>query len=291
MKLYLPNTSTMSIGGGWTFRRNFTRGLLGLGHQVVNTWQECDAILITGATMTSRDEMREAKKAGKKIFFRIDNMPKDSNNRGTAFSRMRDFALMADGFIYQSEWAKDYVGWWIYNFVKAPNVANNIVIYNGIDNNCFYFKDNPKERRGNKYLYVRYNRDENKRFPEAAMYFHKEVFRKDPNAELVIVGKFSQENIDYNFDFFAGEKISYHLPIEDPMQMGEMMRQCKYFLFPAYADASPNTLHEAIACGLQPLLLNEEGGSKEVVELCSMRKEPYSIEEMSKDYINFIINS
>jgi hypothetical protein len=40
--------------------------------------------------MTPREEILAAKEAKKKIIFRIDNMPKDSRNRGTAFSRMKD---------------------------------------------------------------------------------------------------------------------------------------------------------------------------------------------------------
>jgi len=278
----------MDLGGGWTFRRGLIKASKDAGFNIVNTWKECDVILITGATMTDRSEMQEAKKNGKKIFFRIDNMPKDSNNRGTAFSRMRDFSLIADGFIFQSEWAKDYVGHWINWTVKAPNFYNNKVIYNGVDSDYFFCNDNPEERKGNKYLYVRYNRDENKRFPEAAMDFYK-VARKYKDVEFVIVGKFSQENMDYNFDFFNGEEISYIPPVEDPAVMGTIMRQCKYLYFPAYADASPNSLAEGMACGLKPLLINPEGGSVEVEKLWSNGNK-YSIHDMAKDYFNFINN-
>lgn len=254
--------------------------------RIVDKWQDCDIVMITGATMTNRDEIREAKAAGKKIVFRIDNMPKDSNNRGTAFSRMRDFILMSDFLIFQSWWAQDYVGWWAENKVGSPllKMGQYKIIYNGVDEEFFYYKDDPLTRRGNKYLYVQYNRDENKRFAEAAMYFHKEVYRNNPNAELNIVGKFSPEMIEYGFNFFSGEKIVYDPPIENPQDMGDIMRMCKYFLFPAYADASPNTLNEALACGLRPLLINKEGGSKEIYGRYLEGINPYSIQTMNKEY-------
>lgn len=276
----------MSIGGGWRFISNLRKSANSAGMNIVNTWQECDVVLITGATMTDRTEMQEAKKADKKIFLRIDNMPKDSNNRGTAFSRMRDFSLLADGFIFQSKWAQDYVGWWIREKVNAPNIDNSKVIYNGIDTDYFFYTDKPSERSGNKYLYVRYNRDENKRFPEACLHFHR-VSRNQKDIEFIIVGKFGQESLDYNFDFFAGENITYYPPIEDPMNLANIMRQCKYLYFPCYADASPNTLHEAMACGLEPLLINPEGGSVEVERRWKIG-EKYTIQDMAKDYFNFL---
>jgi glycosyltransferase involved in cell wall biosynthesis len=280
MKIYLPNNSKQSIGGGWSFRRNLIKGLLDKATEV-KTWQEADVILITGATMTSRDEMNEAKSAGKPIVLRVDNMPKDSNNRGTAFSRMRDFSLLADYIVYQSYWASDYVGWWI---GQQGSTARTAIIYNGVDKEFFYHKDKPSERRGNKYLFVRYNRDENKRFPEAAMIFHK-LWRKERSIQLTVVGQFSPESVAYNLDFFAGENVEIIGPIEEPAVMGEMMRKHKYFLFPAYADASSNALTESLACGCVPIGINPEGGTIEIWERFREGILP-SIQEMADGYLD-----
>jgi hypothetical protein len=41
-----------------------------------------------------------------------------------------------------------------------------------VDTDRFYHNDVPHER-GDTYLYTTYNTDENKRFPEAAYYFHR----------------------------------------------------------------------------------------------------------------------
>lgn len=288
MKIYLPNTSSQSLGGGFTFYRNFKKGLKGK-IDIVDNFREADVVMITGVTMTDRKEMEIVESAGIPIVLRVDNMPKDSRNRGTAFSRMRDFSRIADHIIFQSEWAKDYVGWWLENKVGAEAMRNKntSVIYNGVDKEFFHFEDKPEERP-DVYLFVQYNRDENKRFPEAALDFYK-VSRENPRSELWCIGRFSDDAIEYNFDFFSDENVKRHAPVEDPELMGNLMRMGKYFYFPAYADASPNTLSEALCCGLKPLLINNEGGSLEVVQRYNDGKIE-DIQTMGEHYLD-IFNS
>jgi glycosyltransferase involved in cell wall biosynthesis len=296
LNIYLPNNSKQSCGGGWTFLHNFTKGLDASKMKIVDCWEACDVILITGVTMTDRDEMYAAKKAGRKIVLRVDNMPKDSRNRGTAFSKMRDLALIADYIIFQSEWAQEYVGDWLRDNVNSKcmffgfqakrynihdtYVGGNSVIYNGIDTDFFRYNDDPKTRP-ERYLFVQYNRDENKRFTEAAMHMYKRS-KLNKDVEFFILGNFSPELIEYNFDFFNGEKIVYIPPTEDREELGDIMRQCKYLLFPAYADASPNTVAEAMACGCKVLLANLEGGTFEVIS--KHYDKPYTIQEMANEY-------
>ena len=283
MKVYIPNSSKQKLGGGFTFLRNIKKSIKDVVW--VDSWHDCDIVFIVGATMTDRNEMIEAQKAGKKIVLRIDNLPKDSRNRGTAFSRMRDFAKMADYIIFQSEWAKDYVGWWLREKCEAKAMSTfhktsamgtseskdhggyfmNSIIYNGIDPEFFFERDDGS-REENRYLHVRYNRDETKHLPEACYFFHQ-AYRKNPKASLWLIGQFGDKLKDYNFDFFADEEVNYWGTIEDPSQMGEMMRSCKYLIHPAFCDASPNVVMEALACGCEILHVNEIGGTKELLEL------------------------
>lgn len=279
MKVYIPNNSKQTIGGGWTFRRSIQRGL---PISWVDNWQDADIILIIGATMTNRDEMIEAKGVGKKIIMRVDNIPKDSNNRGTAFSRMIDFAKMSDYFIFQSEWAKDYAGWWFKdNGIEVDSKSS--VIYNGVDIDVFYSKrtNNPSH-----YLFTRSGRDENKRPPEAFYIFHKE-FRKNKNITLYIVGRFGDDFndklIQYKFDFFSGENIVFLSQIQDDEQMAEIYRDCGFLIFPAFLDASPNTVAEALACGCGIIGANPHGGTLEVIE--KHKDKAYTIQEMGQDYL------
>jgi hypothetical protein len=68
--------------------------------------------------------------------------------------------------------------------------------------------------------------------------------------------------------------------------MGNAYRSCRYLYFPAFADASPNTVSEGIACGCEPLLVNPIGGTKEVVETFS--KKIITIQEMADQYLALV---
>lgn len=274
MKVYVPNNSKQGIGGGWTFLRNI-QSADNTSMVFVSTWQECDVILITGATITDKDEMRNAKQAGKKIVLRVDNIPRDSRNRGTAFSRMLLFATLADAIIYQSEWAKMYVGWWFHKRIDMKGKSEQVV-YNGVNKDFFYPSEEPKE--SDTYLFVQYNRDENKRYTEAFYDFHMR-YREQEDSKLILAGRYADKLREYGFDFFDREEVEYVGIIENPLEMGNLMRRCEYIYYPSFIDASPNTLLEALTCGCKPLLLNSIGGQKEQLDIVGR-----TIQEMAIDY-------
>ncbi len=278
MKIYIPNTSEQSIGGGWTFLRNFRKGARGALH-FVDRWKDCDIYFIVAATMTSRDEAYLAKAAGKGVIFRVDNVPRDSRNRGTAFSRMRDFANISDVVVYQSEWARQYAG---YICGDGP------VIMNGVDTDIFKSSgikiEDDDLPLAQKYLYVHYNRDENKRFPEALYFFHQE-WKRTRNSELWLVGRFEDKLVEYNFDLFAGEPMRYFGVIENPLDLAKVMRSAHVLLAPYFMDAAPNTVAEAIACGMEVALVNPIGGTQEIIDDFKSNG-VRTVERMAEDYIN-----
>lgn len=57
MNIFIANESKQSIGGGWTFLRNFTKYAKILGHNVEPYSSKADGgvLFIAGATMTKRD--------------------------------------------------------------------------------------------------------------------------------------------------------------------------------------------------------------------------------------------
>jgi glycosyltransferase involved in cell wall biosynthesis len=287
MHIHISNQSKQTLGGGFIFIENLKKGAKGKA-RFVDRWQDAHAVMICSVTQTTREEILAAKNAKKKIIVRIDNMPKDSRNRGTAFSRMRDFGKMADVIVFQSQWAKDYVGTWLADN-HGIDLSKSKVIYNGVDTDYFHYQDDPS-KRGETYLFTTYNTDENKRFPEAAYDYHlrhrKAKKEKTVLPSLKLVGNFGKDLPGYNFDFFNGEKISYEPPISDRKKMGDIMRSCRYIYFPAFADASPNTVGEAMACGCQPLLINPIGGSQEVVDL--FKNKIYTIQDMADQYLALV---
>ena len=225
------------------------------------------------STMVTREQVKSAKEMGKKIVLRVDNIPRNSRNRNTGTSRLKDFADMADLVIYQSEWAKKYVGGWL--------KKDGVVIINGVDQKVFRKDGEVVGKMGDpQYIYVRYNRDENKRWEEA-WYHYQMISRENPKASLWIVGKFSQEQIDYNFDFYNGEKLRYW-GVVDKRMMAILLRSSDVLLYPYYNDACSNTLLEAKASGLIINTLDSglSGGSPEILKCKDI-----SLERVSNQYL------
>ena len=275
VKIYLPNTSKMGIGGGLTFIDNFKAGCEGRAF-FVDDWHDADVYFISSATLTPRDEVVQARAAGKQVIFRVDNIPKDSRNRGTAISRMRDYGRMADLVIFQSEWARFYAGYL---------VGDGTVVYNGVNKHIFRPTGEKLPRTKSRvHLVVQFNRDDNKRTTEA-FYYHHLDWRKDKDCELWIVGKFSPENMEYNFDFFDGEVVRYFGVVEDREYLSQIYRSADVFYFPAFADASPNSVTEALACGCQVELVHPVGGTIEITERAAQGIIP-SIYDMAAEYLS-----
>jgi len=280
MKVYLGNESSQQLGGGFTFLRNF-RKALDDKVEFVNTWEACDVFFISGATMVTRELVEQVKKAGKKIVLRVDNIPKNSRNRNTGTSRLYEFAQMADTVIYQSEWCKDYVG----AFIKRDGE----IIINGCDQDIFKPKgvSEPKDA-DTVYMYSRYNRDETKHW-DVAWYDYQMKWRKDKDISLWIVGQFSPEQVEYNFDFYMDERYKFYGVIAEQERMAELYRGADVFMYTYFNDACSNTALEAISCGMKIEYENETGGAKDIkIANESNDIEYFGLERMGDEYLQAI---
>jgi glycosyltransferase involved in cell wall biosynthesis len=282
IKIFLANESKQTLGGGFTFLRNFRRifEFKMTGVIFVDDWREADIYFISSATMISRDEVEAVWAMGKKIVLRIDNIPKNSRNRNTGTSRLYDFAKAANLLIFQSQWAKEYVSLWL-PWAGNWNVA---VILNGTDEKIFN-PDGPKAEKDGEpqYLYVRFNRDETKRWDEAWYEFQR-ISLKNQAAHLWIVGNFSDELKEYSFDFFGGaeNRFKYLGIIDNQEEMARIYRSADNILIPYFNDACSNVLLEALACGCSPEFLRSgyTGGAPEIMGLDDL-----SLERMGREYL------
>jgi len=281
MKIFIPTQSKQTLGGGFTWRRTFTKYAQKQGVDIVQRMEDADAVLISGATMVERDYVQNIKNAGKKIVFRIDNIPRNSRNRNTGTSRLYDFAQMADLVIYQSQWAKDY----IMPFVKHDGP----VILNGADEEMFNPDGEKVEREGYpQYLYVQYNRDETKEW-HRAWYDYIMVHRERPEAHLWIIGNFSPEQVEYKFDFFMGERFRYLGIMNNPEDLARYYRSASFLKLPYFNDACSNTLIEYLLCNPAGVVQhNFTGGNKEIMG--AAMDEPWKLRasSMTAEYINEI---
>ena len=257
MKVSILNYEPGKMGGGWTAARYLHEGL-----ECVS-YDEADVILITGPTMATHDQVDQAKRDGKKIVFRVDNAVRNSRNRGTGMSRMKAYCDKADLVIYQSQWAR--------KFLMPFTKKDGEVILNGVDTK--HYRPGNQPVPDDSYLYVRSSRDEGKQWIMAWYWFVNNP------GHLDIVGRFSGENIEYNFDFFNNEKFTF---LGEQRNMADIYRRNKYFLYTYLNDACSNTLLEARASGCEIVDVYgmlQTGGAPEI-----MACDDISVERMIKEY-------
>lgn len=282
MKIALPNDSKQGLGGGWTFRRNLAKGLMMLGQDIVEDYKQADVALVTGTSMVTKETIQAIKDAHTKLVVRLDNVPRNSRNRNTGTSRLKSFSEKADAIVWQSKWAKYYLE----DFIGKEGG----IIYNGVDQSIFNndsrapYMDFHTERK-NVYLYSRFNRDETKNW-EVAWYEFQMIARENKNAKLILVGQFSPEQMQYNFDFFRGEQFEYLNIVDDPNRMANIMRGCGHFLATYYNDCFSNTYLEALCCGVELHNPNLSGGTTEMIALLREHgTEYFTISRMAKEYL------
>jgi len=280
VKIYIANLDIERTGGGWSFQHNFYSSM---GNLITQDYNEADVYFITSPSMVSKEDVEQAKTDGKKIVLRIDNAVRNSRNRNTGMSRMKKFADMADLVIYQSTWAKNY----LLPFTKA----DGRVILNGTDTSVF----NTEGRSDNEdVLYSRFNRDETKNW-EVARYWYSQYQLEHPDAKLNIIGQFSNELKEYNFDFYNNENIQYS-GVLDRRNLAKLYKANGKFLYTYFNDACSNSLIEALCCGCEIVgdeYYRETGGAPEILHNFKLYgADYYTNERMATQYeeaINGII--
>ncbi len=199
MKIYIPQRAKSGLGGGWTFTRNFIAFCEKYADvELVDSSDNCDIYFIPGPTMADRDEVEKVKKEGKKIVLRIDNIPRNSRNRGTGTPRLYDYGQIADEVIYQSEWARSFIS----PFIKRDGE----VIINGANEAIFKPEGDKLGKEGvHQYLYSQLSSDPLKRW-EKAWYWFQKTYLLNSQSHLWIVGRpefFGKDQLEYKFDFFG----------------------------------------------------------------------------------------
>jgi len=275
MKIITLNDSKQGIGGGWTFKRNLEKAMTNLGHSIVTNLDEADIAFVAGPTMVTRETIDRAEASNAKLIVRLDNVPRNSRNRNTGTSRLKEFANRADEIVWQCNWAKFYLEDFIGRLGK--------VIYNGVDTEIFSENKYAPLLKKDVYMYSRFNRDETKNW-EVAWYKFQLIARENENARLVVVGRFSPEQIQYNFDFFRGEKVSYLGVVDSPNYLASIYRNCEYLLATYFNDCYSNTYQEALACGCKLYEPDLSGGTPELI-----KNGVITLDQMGKEYEKLFI--
>lgn len=271
MKIFVAEYQPGRVGGGWSFADNFVEGM----HELITEdYDEADIFFIASPSMVQRDTVKQAKADGKKIVLRIDNAVRNSRNRNTGMSRMKDFADWADLIIFQSHWAKEYLE----SFIKKSGK----VIMNGVNLDNYFDQHNDPE---NHILYSRFNRDETKNW-EVARYWFSQYQLEHPNAKLHIVGQFSRDLIGANFDFYNDENFEFY-GVVDKGSLARLYSISK-LLYTYFNDACSNTLIEALISGCQVVgdsYYHNTGGAREIIDTFSEKgRAQFSLYRMCAEY-------
>lgn len=266
MKVFIPYESRQTIGGGYTFYRNFIQAIGdGNNDDIELTPQEeddYDILFAFSPTTISGEIIARAKARGKKFVLRVDGVPEDNRNSGKGTRRLVEYATQADTIIFQSNFVKKTVG-----KILANNgvVCANKVIRNGVDTKIFK-PDGHKENFPGKpnILHIAYRKDNNKRYEEVlAMY--REYFMENKQANLVLLGRYPTEWNEFGMGFFNGERFNALGITTDEEYKARMIRSCDFLFYPSFADPCPNVVMEAMACGV-PVLYQPYGGVREMVQ-------------------------
>lgn len=241
MKINIAKYDENALGGGWSWVRNFSK----IMSENISDYDSSDIYLIPSASMVSREEVIKAKDDGKKIILRCDNIIRNSRNRNTGMTRMRDFSQLADLVVFQSMFALDLLRPYLYpDNSKLKSVA---VIHNSVDQSIFNAHNRQDNTTDKRYLYSKYSSDETKNWEMARLAF-QEI--KDSTKTLTLAGRFGGNLEEYNFDFYMGERVNHVGLINSPEAMATVYKNCDVFLYSYFNDACSNTLIEALSCGL-----------------------------------------
>lgn len=275
MKIFLAKHEPGRMGGGWSFQDNFAKAM---GDKITTDYREADIYFIAGASMMTREEVKQAQADGKKIVLRVDNIIRNSRNRGTGMTRMKDFAELADLVIFQSEFAEDLLN----PYLQKEDYR---IILNATDQSIFYPTTSHKQET--HFLYCRSSSDETKNWEMARVAFQR-IAVEDDRATLNIVGKFDQALQEYNFDFYNNENYKYWGEIHDRNALADIYRQNKFFLYTYFNDACSNTLIEALSCGCEVLgcySMEQTGGAMEIItKYKSEGLEYFGLKRLAKEY-------
>lgn len=276
MKILLPEIDWNATGGGWSFARNFVSCM---ADYITPNYDEADIFFLPSASMVSRDVVEAAKEDGKKIVLRCDNVIRNSRNRNTGMSKMKDFADWADLTVFQSRFAEGLLNPYLHN-------ENYKVILNSCDQSVF--NDQSRNSDGKTFLYSKHSSDETKNWEMARMTFQR-IWEDEQDTKLNLVGRYEGNVEEYNFDFYNGENFQYHGLVSDPVTMANIYKTSDWLIYTYFQDACSNTLIEALCCGMKledMYGMSQTGGSPEILTAFKDYGSKYfSLDRMRDEYV------
>ena len=162
------------------------------------------------------------------------------------------------GTIFISNFTKKLVKQFHTNFNKKNIVINNSVPLDIFSSTGKNFRNKLNFKEEDFVIIVSAAWRRHKRINEILELFYK-LKSKIQKLKLIILGNYNKKIIDPNI-IIAGNISPYYLP--------QWYRSANLYLHLSWIDQNPNTLVEAIACGL-PSICTNNGGTRELIDITS----------------------
>ncbi|MBI3298627.1 MAG: glycosyltransferase family 4 protein [Elusimicrobia bacterium] len=250
MSLFVSLIPRLWGGGSNTFAYNLARYARRRGVPVAKSLEGAKRAIVV-AHLADPEAVARAKAQGCLIIHRLDedfNWKADEPSRRAKHERIKALNVHADVTVFQSE------------FVRAQaepllKPRRHAVILNGGDPNAFY----PSKAPGAYVGHVTWSVGEKKRLDR--LY---DCIRENPDKRFLLVGRHMESGIP--FKSLPNTRVIGRRP---RLLLPYYLRKMGALYFPSQDDPCPNTVVEALLCGV-PVCYEERGGTKELVRHCGL---------------------
>jgi len=243
MRIFLSKQPKAMGGGANTFSWLFSKYAKRRGLKIVWKIGLADMAVII-AHLAEEEAIREAKSNGCYIIHRLDEYFEKNEDAFRQWKHEKIIRLnrYANLTIFQSQ----FVFRNVYPFIKPKNYR---IIHNGGDHELFF----PSKEQGNYIGHATWGFA-----PKKRLNLLYDFIRKKPNEKFLLVGRQKHSEFDFNLPNvrMVGEVRR--------KKMAKYFRKMKLFYFPSENDPCPNSVIEAIMCGV-PVCYNPIGGTRELI--------------------------
>jgi|GEM_PF-375464 len=255
-KIFIPFEDYKAINGPSTFMMNLNNHFDSIGYEYSNDIKDMDGIFFP--VFYNIKVLKKLKKAGLPIIQRLDGIYYPEKH-GKSFKKVnkdiKDVYLnYADFVIFQSEYSKQQC----FKMLGEKPENQYTIIHNGVREEIFYPDYDYKSDLNS----VKFITTGNFRNPDMLEPIVRalDIIKDKMNFKLTVVGPIINEKLD---EYLKRDYIEY-LGSKDLQGIANILRQSDVYLFSSLNPPCPNSVLEAVSCGL-PVVGFDDGAMAELI--------------------------